>query len=250
MSAELIWKHFKTRQNKDSSDRNLSRLRNKIAVKNQKLVQKIAHRQAQQCAVPFEDLNQVGMMGLLRAIDRFDPTTGSAFSSFAVPWIRGEILHYLRDHGTVGKIPRRWRELNAQANKVEQVWLTRMGRMPQESELAEELRVSIARLREVRGAIANQAVVELNEDRQDLLFDVPQVEETGSRLQAARLHLQKQLGDLGDTDRSIVEALYFQRKPRKQVALQLHISTEELRVKVQSILATMSGRELVSANLA
>ncbi|MFM7577346.1 MAG: sigma factor, partial [Microcystaceae cyanobacterium] len=68
------------------------------------------HRLSRQCAESYEDLEQVGYLGLIRAIARFDPRQGKAFSSFAMPYIRGEILHHLRDKGTVLRIPRRWQE--------------------------------------------------------------------------------------------------------------------------------------------
>ncbi|MEO0533266.1 MAG: sigma-70 family RNA polymerase sigma factor [Cyanobacteria bacterium P01_A01_bin.123] len=74
-------------------------LRNALVEANQGLAQKEARRWAHQCPEPFEDLCQVGMIGLIRAIDKFDPDSGNAFSSFAVPWIRGAIQHYLRRRG-------------------------------------------------------------------------------------------------------------------------------------------------------
>ena len=60
-------------------------LRNKLVRMNAGLVRKIAHRVSHQCAEPYEDLEQIGYLGLIRAIERFNPTQGCAFSSFAVP---------------------------------------------------------------------------------------------------------------------------------------------------------------------
>jgi RNA polymerase sigma-B factor len=54
-------------------------------------------------------------MGLIRAIERFDLSKGNAFSSFAIPYIRGEIQHYLRDKGVTVRIPRRWLALHEKA---------------------------------------------------------------------------------------------------------------------------------------
>ncbi|MEO0376756.1 MAG: sigma factor, partial [Cyanobacteria bacterium P01_A01_bin.17] len=67
------------------------RLRNRLVRLNMGLVRTIAHRLARQCAEPYEDLEQCGSLGLIAAIERFDPTQGYAFSSFAVPNIRGDI---------------------------------------------------------------------------------------------------------------------------------------------------------------
>ena len=97
------------------------RVRAIICEQNKGLARKVAHRMAAQCNVPFEDLEQEALIGLLRSIDRFNPHAGVAFSSFAVPYIRGGILHYLRDYSTIVKISRRWREGTASVKKDWQV---------------------------------------------------------------------------------------------------------------------------------
>ncbi|MDR9403946.1 MAG: sigma-70 family RNA polymerase sigma factor, partial [Halothece sp. Uz-M2-17] len=94
------------------------KIRNQIVELNIGLVRKEAHHWVNQCNESYEDLIQVGCMGLIRAIERFELSKGNAFSSFAVPYIRGEIQHYLRDRSTSVKIPRRWLELRQQASKV------------------------------------------------------------------------------------------------------------------------------------
>ena len=81
------------------------RVRNQLVQLNVGLVRKIAHRVSHQCAEPYEDLEQIGYLGLIRAIERFNPHQGCAFSSFAVPYIRGEMLHFLRDRAGTVKIP-------------------------------------------------------------------------------------------------------------------------------------------------
>ena len=85
-------------------------LRNRIAVLNRKLSLAIAHREKGRRRLELVDLEQLAAIGLIKAIEKYDPTNGSAFSSFAVPFIRGEIMHFCRDHDTTVKIPRRWRE--------------------------------------------------------------------------------------------------------------------------------------------
>lgn len=96
-------------------------LRNKIAVENDRLARKVAHRATSTCSEPYEDLLQLARIGLLKAIDRFDPTTGNAFSSFAVPYIRGEIQHYLRDAWGTVKVPRRSIELSSKVKRIKRI---------------------------------------------------------------------------------------------------------------------------------
>ncbi|NEO27545.1 MAG: sigma-70 family RNA polymerase sigma factor, partial [Kamptonema sp. SIO4C4] len=93
---------------RDYQDNPTAQLRNKIVQLNIGLVRKEAHHWVNQCNESYEDLLQVGCLGLIRAIERFDLSKGNAFSSFAIPYIRGEIQHYLRDKVTSVRIPRRW----------------------------------------------------------------------------------------------------------------------------------------------
>jgi RNA polymerase sigma factor (sigma-70 family) len=80
-------------------------LRNRLVRLNAGLVRKIAHRISHQCSEPYEDLEQIGYLGLIRAIERFNPGQGCAFSSFAVPYIRGEMLHFLAIAAPLLKFP-------------------------------------------------------------------------------------------------------------------------------------------------
>jgi RNA polymerase sigma-B factor len=84
------------------------RTRDTLILINLGLVEKIAGRYAQDGVEAFEDLVQVGVIGLIKAVDRYNPAKGTAFSSYAVPYIRGEILHHRRDRAGALKIPRSW----------------------------------------------------------------------------------------------------------------------------------------------
>ncbi|MEM9538349.1 MAG: sigma-70 family RNA polymerase sigma factor [Cyanobacteria bacterium P01_E01_bin.42] len=144
-----------------SRDRSLD-LRNELIELNSGLVRKVAHQLCRQCHEPYEDLEQTGYLGLIRAIERFDPKQGRAFSSFALPYIRGEILHYLRDKGTTIKIPRRWQELHGRSQKVCKQLRTELGRTPQDSEVACALGVSFREWRECKMAVKNRSLLSLD----------------------------------------------------------------------------------------
>ena len=92
-----------------------TRIRNKILELNFGLVRREVHHWVHQCPESYEDLVQVGSLGLIRAIERFSIGKGHAFSSFAIPYIRGEIQHYLRDKQYIVRIPRRWLEIGRQS---------------------------------------------------------------------------------------------------------------------------------------
>src|SRR5919199_6167696 len=99
---------------------------------------------------PVEDLEQVGTIGLLHAIDRYDPESGNAFSSFAVPTILGEIRRHFRDRTWSVRVPRPMKELAAEARTAAHEFEARAGRSPTAAELAAELGVDVERLLEAR----------------------------------------------------------------------------------------------------
>lgn len=137
-------------------------VRNQLVRLNAGLVRKIAHRISYQCVEPYEDLEQIGYIGLIRAIERFDPAQNRAFSSFAVPYIRGEMLHFLRDKGSVIKIPRRWQELQQEGRRVSRDLATTLGRFPKDAEIAQALKVSLQEWQESKLATQNRAPLSLD----------------------------------------------------------------------------------------
>jgi RNA polymerase sigma-B factor len=90
----------------------------------------------------MEDLVQVGTLGLIQALDRFNPTLGVKFSTYAVSTIVGEIKHFFRDCTWMVKAPRHLREISASLPRVEERLEMTLGRPPTTAELAAHFRVS------------------------------------------------------------------------------------------------------------
>jgi RNA polymerase sigma-B factor len=109
-SVESVWHHYRRTRSPI--------LRKHLIAANDKLALKIANRMLADCDTSVEDIAQLCRIGLIRAVDRYDPDHGAAFSSFAVPYIRGEVLHWLRDHFDLIKIPRRFFETVAKVRQI------------------------------------------------------------------------------------------------------------------------------------
>src|SRR5947209_17263249 len=92
---------------------------------------------------PFEDLFQVASLGLVKAVDRFDTSRGTAFSSFAVPTILGELKRYFRDLGWSVHVPRGAQEMALKVEEAQQRLTTKTGRPPSVPDLAQYLEMSI-----------------------------------------------------------------------------------------------------------
>lgn len=96
-----------------------------------------------------DDLVQVGFVGLLNAIEHFDPARGTPFVLFARPYVRGEISHFLRDHHTTVRRPRWLEQAAAQIDRVTDDHLSGRGRYPSLDDLAATLRIDEASLVEI-----------------------------------------------------------------------------------------------------
>ena len=99
------------------------------------LARRLASRYARKNE-PMDDLLQVASIGLIKAVDRFDPTRGTAFSSFAVPSILGELKRHFRDHGWAARVSRPLQERVLKLNSTSEKLTSRLGRAPTPKELA------------------------------------------------------------------------------------------------------------------
>ncbi|MBW4650421.1 MAG: RNA polymerase sigma factor SigF [Kastovskya adunca ATA6-11-RM4] len=229
--------------------------RNRLVQLNFGLVRKEAHHWVNQCNESYEDLIQVGCIGLIRATERFDLTKGHAFSSFAIPYIRGEIQHYLRDKGGCVRIPRRWLELRQQAVIVTEEWRSRYNRQPTDAQIAVALDIPLSEWQEIKLAHQNREPLSLDTPVRDTeegttsLGDlVPDpgyrsfqlAQEDQIRLQQALVHLEKRT-------REVLEFVFLYDLTQKEVAERLDISvvTVSRRVKkgLNLLKTLMSGTE-------
>ena len=122
----------------DADDGTHERLREELVVAHLNLVRFLAVKFANR-GEALDDLIQVGTVGLLKAIDRFDLERGVEFTTYATPTIVGEIKRYFRDKGWAVKVPRRLQELNLSVNRAVERLTTKLGRSPTVTELSEHL---------------------------------------------------------------------------------------------------------------
>ncbi|MBD2503346.1 RNA polymerase sigma factor SigF [Anabaena azotica] len=202
------------------------KLRNKLVQLHTGLVRKMAHKFSHQCNEPYEDLEQIGYFGLIRAIERFDPSQGYAFSSFAVPYIRGEMLHFLRDRSSLLKIPRRWQELYNEGQKVRKELAMSLGRPPKDAEIAKHLKVSVQEWQETKLAAQNRMPLSLDAtavnyvDCQITLGEALPCPRTIAQQQQyeERQQLQGAISMLEEKPRQAVEMVFLKELSRKDAA--------------------------------
>jgi RNA polymerase sigma-B factor len=227
------------------------KVRNKLVTLNTGLVRQVAHRLSRQCVESYQDLEQIGYLGLIRAIERFNPYQGCAFSSFAVPYIRGEILHFLRDRGNVVKIPRRWQELQREGEKMRQHLTTILNRKPTDIEIADALQISLQEWRETQTAEHNRQALSLDATVGQMLDcpvtlgdSLPDVREQNRQLmEEESQQLAGLISQLETKTQQAIEYVYIKGMPRKEAAKRIGVSpmtvTRHLQRGVKQLSAMM-----------
>ena len=126
------------------------------------LARSLARRYGGRSAEPFEDVLQVASLGLLKALDRFDPDHGCAFASFAVPTILGEMRRYFRDCGWAVHMPRGAQERALRVRDAQERLTNERGRAPTVGQLAEYLELDIEEVIEALQALLSYETVSLD----------------------------------------------------------------------------------------
>lgn len=214
-------------------------LRNQLVQIHIGLVRQEAYRWLGRCHESSDELVQVGSIGLIRAIERFDLNQGYAFSSFAVPYIRGEIQHYLRDRSLTMRIPRRWQTLETRSTGVVRRLQQQLERFPRDHEIAAALGVSPGEWQEVKLARQNRHLISLDaplpgEDSISLMESLPDPRYKSFQLaQEDKIRLQHAMEQLERRTREILEFVFLYDLTQKETADRLGISvvTVSRRVK-------------------
>ena len=226
-----------------------ARTRNQVVEMNFGLVRKEAHHWIHQCTENYEDLLQVGCIGLIRAIERFDMTKGHAFSSFAIPYIRGEIQHYLRDKSPSVRIPRRWQALQRQAVWVSRELQGKLHRPPSDAEVAVALEIPLTEWQEIKLASQNRALLSLDAPVRDeengtasLGELVPDHQYRSFQLaQEDQIRLQQALVQLEKRTQQILEFVFLHDLTQKETAERLGISTVTVSRRVKKGLEALQS---------
>lgn len=204
-------------------------LRNQLIALHENLVRFLAAKFANR-GEPMEDLIQVGMIGLINAIDRFQPERGIKFSTYATPTIVGEIKRYFRDRSWNLKVPRWLQELNLQVMKANELLSQQLGRPPTIREIAEHVgrseedalhAIELGNAYETvsldsRLAVEGDASITLNDSLGAQDLDLDQIDS----YEDVKLALEQ----LDKRERVIIYLRFFQDLSQTEVARRLNIS--------------------------
>lgn len=174
-----------------------------------------------------EDLFQIGSIGLLKAIDKFDLSYDVKFSTYAVPMISGEIKRFLRDDGMI-KVSRTLKELSYKIFQTREKLLDLLGREPTIEELADKMQIDKEEIVEAleAGSEVESIYKPIHQKEGNEIRLMDKLEEKEHREEKILDHmlLQQLLGTLEKEERTLIYMRYFQDKTRSQVGKELGIS--------------------------
>jgi len=179
---------------------------------------------------PLEDLVQVGTIGLIKSIDRFDVDRGVEFSTYATPTIIGEIKRYFRDKGWAIRVPRRLQELRMQIGTATAELTQSLGRSPTPRELAETIGCTVEEI--VEGIESSNAYSTLSLDASDdgedggaaTMLDALGMEDVGLEHVEIRESIKPLLDKLAPREKKILLLRFFKNMTQSQIAEEIGVS--------------------------
>ncbi len=219
--------------------------RERVLVELMPLVRALASRYAGR-GEPLEDLVQVGSVGLIKAVDRFDVDRGYEFSSYAVPTIVGEIRRHFRDKAWAMHVPRRLKELSVRLSRVLDALTTELGRSPTVPELAEAAGVDAEDVIDALDAAQAYSTRSLHapfdDDGDEALADRLGADDRGYEAVDDGSLVSVGMSALDERERRIVELRFFAERTQSQIAAELGISQMHVSRLLRKALAAMHGR--------
>ena len=217
------------------------RLLEEAVLLNQSMARALAQEYGRRGVDP-EDLVQVAMLGLVKAVRGYTPGAERAFAAYAVPTIRGEIKRYFRDRGWMIRPPRSLQELNRDVRIAEPELAQRLQRMPSTDEVADHLGVDADAVNEAREAGGGYQARSLDGpvgDSGQLLCDV--VADPGEPFEMvdAVLTLEPALKILGARERGILRLRFVDNLTQEQIGQRLGVSQMQVSRLLTGILAKL-----------
>lgn len=179
---------------------------------------------------PLEDLVQVGTIGLIKAIDRFDPSRGLEFTTYATPTIMGEIKRHFRDKGWSVRVPRRLQELSAKVNQATDELTNELQRPPSVDEIAQHIGASVDDVLEAMESSSAYSSVPLETSGSDADDDAPAVIDhyasVDQNLAASddRMVLEEAIKEFSPREQEVIRMRFVDGLTQVEIAKKLGIS--------------------------
>lgn len=218
--------------------------RDQLVLENMGLIWSIVRR-FQGRGHEMEDLFQIGSIGLMKAIDKFDLSYDVRFSTYAVPMIMGEIKRFLRDDGMI-KVSRSLKEMGMKARTVSEALTNLLGREPTVEEIAREIGASkeeVAASMEAGAEVESLYKTIQKEDDSGLcLMDKIEDENQDQERLLNHMVLSELIHELGEKEQEIILRRYYENQTQTEIARALNISQVQVSRLEKKILKQMRDK--------
>jgi RNA polymerase sigma-B factor len=226
-------------------------LRNQLVEEHMRLAEFLARRFSHRGESP-EDLRQVALVGLLKAVERFEPDRGLQFSSFATPTITGELKRHFRDKGWAVRVPRRIQELHLELDRTVAELNQELGRPPTPAEIAQRAGVLEEDVLESMEAGSLYRLASLDSSRSDdeaAPSPAQRLGEFDHELGAVenRVAVSEMLSLLPEREQKIVYLRFFEGLTQSEIAEQIGISQMHVSRLLVRSLETLGGHATMVA---
>lgn len=189
-----------------------------------------------------DDLFQVGCIGLIKAIDNFDPTLDVKFSTYAVPMIIGELRRFLRDYTSI-RVPRSLRDVAYRALKAKETLLNKLSYEPSVEEIATELNENVVLVSRALDAILEPVSLydPIYTDNGDSLYILDQIKDESSNDESwlNNIAIKNAIDSLGGREKNILLMRYYRGKTQTEVSQEIGISQAQVSRLEKSALEKM-----------
>ncbi|MBX7553907.1 RNA polymerase sigma factor SigF [Streptomyces sp. tea 10] len=219
--------------------------RNTLIEMNMSLVRYAAGRFRSRGPEEMEDIVQVGMIGLIKAIDRFELSREVEFTSFAIPYIVGEIKRFFRDTSWAVHVPRRLQEARVQLARANEELCTRLGRTPTAKELSELMSLPEEEVAEAQLAsngyksASLDAAINGSQDGEAALADFIGDEDEALELVDDFHALAPMIAELDERDRKIIHWRFVEELTQAQIGERLGVSQMHVSRLITRLLARL-----------
>jgi RNA polymerase sigma-B factor len=234
--AELFEQYHKTKRR---------RTRNQLVELHIGFAQHVANRYQNRGVAP-DDLRQTALLALVKAVDRYDPTVGAAFTSFAGRTIEGEIKRHFRDKTWAVRVPRSAKEMHLNVRRANDELSTQLGRSPSVAEVAAHLEVDRDQVVRALAAAAAFSTTSLDASPGDDTVAADRsarLAKDDARLQLTedRVLIERLITELGDREKEIVRLRFFDELTQGEIADRVGVSQMHVSRLIRRALTAMKA---------
>jgi RNA polymerase sigma-B factor len=203
-------------------------------------------RRYQRGGEPLDDLIQVASLGLLKAIDRFEPSRDTAFSSFAVPTILGELKRHFRDRGWSVRVPRDLQEMSVRVDRVAEDLARDLGRAPTPAEIGEHIGATTEQVLEAREAAGAYRAISLDRPREDDeegdgIAETMGVDDPGFGLAEDAATVERLMTVLSDREREVLRLRFVEDLTQSEIGARVGVSQMHVSRLIRQAITRLRG---------